>query len=88
MQVDLKVFKVCMDDGFNRVFYLFEVKDCGANTCQVSYCVDCRNVLQGMNQLYSSQPSERLARLMAKQDGQLVKRLKAHIESNSAVRCF
>ena len=77
-----------MDDGFNRVFYLFEVEENGANCCQVSYSVDCRNVLQGMNQIYASQPSERLARLMAKQDGQLVKRLKAHIESNSTVQCF
>ena len=85
--MEAKIFKVCLDDGFNRVFYLFEVKDSGASSCQVSYCVDCRNVLPGMNQLYASQPSERLARLMAKQDGQLVKRLKAHIESSSTVRC-
>ena len=77
-----------MDDGFNRVFYLFEVTENGANCCKVSYTVDCRNVPQGRNQLYASQPSERLARLMAKQDGQLVKRLKAHIESNLAVQCF
>ena len=77
-----------MDDGFNQVFYLFEVTDNGASSCQVSCSVDCRNVLQGMNQLYASQPSERLARLMAKQDGQLVKRLKAHIESNLTVQCF
>lgn len=88
LQAQSKVFKVCMDDGFNRVFYFFKVEDHGADSCLVSYCVDCRSVLQGLNQLYASQPSERLARMMAKQDGQLVKRLKAHIESSAPVRCF
>ena len=76
-----------MDDGFNRVFYRFEVKDLGSTSCIVSYHVDCRHVREGSNKLFISQPSERLARMMAKQDGLLVKRLKAHIESSSVVRC-
>lgn len=82
------IFKVCMDDGFNRVFYHFEVKEWDRGCCKVTYRVDCRHVREGNNNLFVSQPSERLARMMAKQDGQLVKRLKAHIESSSAVQCF
>lgn len=76
-----------MDDGFNRVFYKFAVQECGPDCCQVSYHVDCRHVREGSNQFIASEPSERLARMMAKEDGQLVKRLKAHIESGSVVSC-
>lgn len=76
-----------MNDGFNMVFYHFTVKDCGPECCQVSYNVDCRLITDSGSQTAAAQPSERLARMMAKQDGQLVKCLKAHIESSSAVPC-
>jgi hypothetical protein len=84
-------YRVVMDDGFNRVFYSFEVQPIGPQACAVAFRVDCRAVREagGVNPM--CQPSERLARMMAKQDGLLVKRLKAHVESAAAsatVQCF
>jgi hypothetical protein len=83
-------YKVVMDDGFNRVFYSFEVQPLGPDSCLVNFCMDCRHVRDGQVANAQCQPSERLARMMAKQDGMLVKRLKAHVESTSSatVQCF
>jgi hypothetical protein len=90
-------YRVVMDDGFNRVFYSFEVQPLGPQACAVNFCVDCRAVFEdggghtADGNASQCQPSERLARMMAKQDGMLVKRLKAHVEStapSATVQCF
>jgi len=62
-----------MDDGFNRVFYSFEVQPLGPQACAVNFCVDCRAVFEdggghtADGNASQCQPSERLARMMAKQ---------------------
>lgn len=92
-------YRVVMDDGFNRVFYSFAVQPLGGQACAVNFRVDCRAVREAgagsqgpVAPECACQPSERLARMMAKQDGMLVKRLKAHVEASSAaseaVQCF
>jgi hypothetical protein len=75
-------YSVVMDDGANVVQYSFTLRDSTApDTCEVSYCVECHTRFSSS----ASQPSERLARMMEKQDGALVKRLKQHIEAGHTV---
>lgn len=81
MQERALAYGVCMDDGFNKVQYTFEVEPLDACTCRVAATVDCRTRLH-FSGSELCQPSERLACMMANQDGLLVKRLKHHIESS------
>lgn len=83
MQEDKLTYGVELEDGFNFVRYSFWVQPRTAASAVVHYSVDCQMRHQDVYQ-----PSERLACMMAKQDGLLVKRLKSHIESSHPVQCF
>ncbi|EIE19714.1 hypothetical protein COCSUDRAFT_67765 [Coccomyxa subellipsoidea C-169] len=70
---------VVMDDGFNVVRYTFHLQCVDSKSTAVSCQVECRT-RQGSDW---SGPSERLARMMEKQDGKLAQRLKGYVESTN-----
>lgn len=70
---------VTMDDGHNVVQYTFLLEEMGP-ACTAVHCdVDCRTRLGDE----WSGPSERLAKLMQRQDRHLVQRLKGYVEAAS-----
>ncbi|KAK9918210.1 hypothetical protein WJX75_002279 [Coccomyxa subellipsoidea] len=70
---------VVMDDGFNVVQYTFRLQNIDGGSTAVCCQVEC-STRQGSDW---SGPSERLARMMEKQDGKLVQRLKGYVESTN-----
>ncbi|BDA46760.1 hypothetical protein COCOBI_09-2130 [Coccomyxa sp. Obi] len=70
---------VVMDDGFNVVQYTFHLQSVSEAATSVCCEVECRTRLGSE----WSGPSERLARMMEKQDGKLVQRLKGYVESTN-----
>ncbi len=66
-----------MDDAYNVAKYTFLLTPNGTGGTRVSFAVDCYLRLSAD----ATSASEKLARMMQKQDGALVQRLKTYVES-------
>jgi len=79
-----KSYSVVGDDGFNLVQYAFTLEELGLQQTQVTCQVSCFVHLDGDS---SSSPSEKLARMLHKQDQAVLQRVKGVVEGQAVHVC-